>query len=505
MRLPQLTLSRVVRQAAPPKLRGMAAGGIRKRMHSWARCSSGQMLIEALIALVIFAIAATAVVSLLSSSTTTTTRVKQQTLGEQGVLNQIEKIRSMDYNAVGTINGCVPGSISSSVVFTGLNGETLGVPAHLNTNVSYMSANVPGSAMTGADYKQVTVSITRDSDGKVLGQATTYLAPKNEPSQTTGTIQAAVNDYGAAGTPMSGVQVQLLNGPSSPETCTTNSSGSVTFPGLTPNPTSGGQAYYDLVATPPSGYQVLSDDYEPPYHTKTPAYVQLSPTQFWTTTLFVFKPSTIVVNLQDLPAPWGDGLTYTGTTSVKVTSNDPRTTGQNHTFTYSGGPLTITKGVVSADGNYLVPGQYTVQVTPPTGYVPIPADTQTIPAGYPGNTTGTFNEWMIPQGELDVTVVKTYTGLGGGTKPCSGATVTLNGGPDNLVNQTATTNSSGLAKITGLTPGGALTPSPPLSTTLFSVKAQKGGSQNTNPSVTVNPGPSATPLTMNIGSTSTTC
>ena len=479
----------------------MAAGGIRKRMHSW-RDEKGFLLVEALIALFIFAIAATAVVSLLSSSTTSTTRVKQQTLGEQGVLNQIEKIRSLDYNAVGTVNGCVPGSINSSVVFAGLNGETLGVPAHLNTSVSYMSANVPGSAMTGADYKKVTVSITRDFDGKVLAQATTYLAPKNEPSQITGTIQAAVNDYGAAGTPMSGVQVQLLNGPSSPETCTTDSSGTVTFPGLTPNPTSGGQAYYDLVLTPPSGYQVLSDDAEPPYHTKIPAYVQLSPTQFWTTTLFVFKPSTIVVNLQDLPAPWGDGLTYTGTASVNVTSNDPRTRNQNKTFPYSGGPLTITQGVTSVDGSYLVPGSYTVQVTPPAGYVQMPADTQTIPAGYPGTTTGTFNEWMIPQGELDVTVKAKNSA--GTTVTCTGANVTLTGGPGNVSLGPTTSNGGAtnkLAVFKNLTPGGALSPAPPLSTTYYTATATEGSNTKQNTTVTVDPGTSpTTKLTLNIGS-----
>ena len=466
----------------------MAAGGIRKRMHSW-RDEKGFLLIEALIALFIFAIAATAVVNLLSSSTTTTTRVKQQTLGEQGVMNQIEKIRSMDYNAVGTINGCVPGSINSSVPFTGLNGETLGVPAHLNTNVSYMSANVPGSAMTGADYKKITVSITRDVDGKILAQATTYLAPKNEPSQITGTIKATVSDYGAAGTPMSGVQVNLLNGPSSPESCTTDSSGSVTFPGLIPNPTSGGQAYYDLTVTPPSGYQVLSDDAEPPYHSKTPAYIQLSPTQFWTTTLSVFKPATIVVNLQ----VYGQPFTCSG--CVTVTSNDPRTTGLSKNFDYTGGPITVSN-IVPADSPYLVPGQYTVKVNE-SGYVQVNqsgagpvADTQTIPAGYPGNTTGTFNEPVVQLGALGVKVTERISGT---VVNCTNASVTLTGGP-NAVNQSANTNSSGKVTFSGLTPGGSLTPTPPLSNVYYTVTAQDAyGNSKQNSAVTVNPGDTGSP------------
>src|SRR5581483_11434169 len=147
---------------------------------------------------------------------------------------------------------------SSSTPFNGLNGETLGVHATLNTTVAYASTNVPGSAQTGADFKKVNVWITRDQDGRTLAQATTELAPKNLPSQTTGTIKAVVSDYGAAGSPMQGVQVQVADGPSGTATCTTDSSGSVLFPGLTPNPTSGSQTYYDLTLTPPAGYQVLS-------------------------------------------------------------------------------------------------------------------------------------------------------------------------------------------------------------------------------------------------------
>ena len=51
------------------------------------------MLVEALIAMVVFAIVATGVVDMLVSSTSITTLAKQRTLAEQGVSNQIEWIR----------------------------------------------------------------------------------------------------------------------------------------------------------------------------------------------------------------------------------------------------------------------------------------------------------------------------------------------------------------------------------------------------------------------------
>jgi type II secretory pathway pseudopilin PulG len=264
----------VAKRPTLQKLRQMDRRHAPERIRARARLESGFFLVETLIAIMIFAIVAAGLSDLLVSSTNTTARVKLQTLAEQGVMNQIEKIHSMDYNAVGTVNGCVPGTLNSSTAFNGVNGENLGVLATLHTTVGYASAGVPGTAQTGADYKQINVWITRNSDNNVLAQATTNLAPKNLPSQSTATIKASVSDYGAAGTPMSGVQVNLATGPSAPQSCATDSSGSVTFPGLTPNPTSGSQAYYDLSVTPPAGYQVLSDDAAG----NAPVHVQLSPT-----------------------------------------------------------------------------------------------------------------------------------------------------------------------------------------------------------------------------------
>jgi type II secretory pathway pseudopilin PulG len=441
----------------------------------------GFLLIETLLAISIFAIVAAGLVNVLVSSTTTTTRVKQQTLAEEGVMNQIERIRAMDYNAVGTINGCIPGTLSASTAFTGVNNENLGVPATLNTTVGYGSAGVPGTAQTGADFKRITVWVTRNSDSKTLAQATTYLAPKNLPSQSTATIKAAVSDYGAAGTPMQGVQVNLGTGPSAPESCTTDASGSVTFPGLAPNPTSGAQAYYDLSLTPPAGYQVLSDDAagQPPVHN------QLSPTQFWSTSLSVFKPATIVVDLLN-----PDGSQYTGAASVTVTSNDARTSGIAKTFTYSGTPLSITN-VVPADSPYLVPGQYSLQVSQ-YGYQAV-SDTGTVPAGYPTNLTSTFNETMTPiaaNGELDVTVQGKKSN--GSTLTCTSASVTLK--DPNNINTGPLSTSSGMAKFLALVPG-----SP------YSVSVTDGAKTGSASNITVVAGPTKTTQTILLSGTVTTC
>jgi Tfp pilus assembly protein PilV len=480
----RLTLSRVADRHGLPKLRRMGARHVPKRRRASAHPESGFLLIEALIAITLFAVIATGLVNIVLSSTNATARVKQQTIAEQGVMAQLERIRAMNYNDVGTVNGCVAGPLSASQAFTTDNqGNSLGVNATMHTAVAYASANVPGTAQTGADYKTVTVSITRNSDGKTLAQGTTNLAPGQEASQTTATIDAAVSDYGAPGTPMQNVQVNLATGPSAPASCLTNASGSVTFPGLTANPTTGSQAYYDLSIVPPAGYQVLSDDASG----KAPVHVQLAPTQIWSTALSVYKPATIVVDLLN-----ADGTQYTGSATVTITSNDARTSGIAKSFTYSGTPLTVTN-VVPADSPYLVPGQYSLQVSQ-FGYQTV-SDTGTVPAGYPTTLTSTFNETMTPaaaNGELDVTVQgKTSRGA---TLTCTNASVTMTN-PNN-VNTGPLSTSGGTANFTGLYPGSPYS---------LSVTDTKKSGTWTASNLTVVAGPTKTTQTVTISGTVTSC
>jgi len=118
-----------------------------------------------------------------------------------------------------------------------------------------------------------------------------------------------------------------------------------------------------------------------------------------------------------------DGSQYAGAATVTVTSNDARTSGIAKSFTYAGSPLTVSN-VVPADAPYLVPGQYSIQVSQ-FGYQAV-TDNGTVPVGYPTTLSSTFNETMTPiaaNGELDVTVQgKKSTGA---TITCTNASVTL--------------------------------------------------------------------------------
>jgi hypothetical protein len=437
------------------------------------------MLVEVVVASFIFMIVSTALVGVLVSSTAIQGIAKQKTVAEQGVANQIEQIRAMDYNSVGTTTGNPSGSILPSEPFVGVNNESLGVEATMTTQITYKSSNVPGSAGTGADYKKVVVRITRNSDGKLLAQAATLVAPKLRPSQTTSTIQAQVVDVGNSQL-VSGVTVNLATGPSAPASDVTDTAGSVTFSGLTPNPTSGSTAYYDLSVVPPSGYVALSDTVSP----NAPAHVQLSPTQWWSTVLDVYKPVTIVVDLRN-----PDATPFTGTANVTVTSPRPSPGGTSKTFTYTGTPLTITT-LAPPSGELLVPNlTYTLQVTA-TGYTTV-NDSGTVPASsYPTTTSRTFTETMtqVP-GTLNVTVKANYSGT---NINCRSATVNVTGGPNSVNLNGSTTSTGGAASFSNLAPG---------STYTITASSTKTVLSKTFLNQTVNPGPSATALTLNIGTT----
>jgi len=424
-------------------------------------------------------IVSTALVGLLVTSTSISALVKQRTIAEQGVSDQIEKLHGKDYDKIPI------SAIPTTQAFTGVNGEDLGVEATMSTQITYASANVPGSAGTGADQKKVIVKITRDTDGKVLAQATTMLAPKKRPSQTTATISAQVIDVGNNAV-VPGVEVDLGTGPSAPVSDVTDSGGKVTFPGLTPNPTSGSQAYYDLSVVPPPGYVALSDTVSP----NAPAHVQLSPTQWWSTALDIYQPVTIGIALQN-----PDTTPYTGNATVTITSPRPSPSGTTKAFSYTGTPLTITT-LAPPSGELLVPNiNYTLQVTAP-GYQTV-NDSGTVPSGsYPTSLTRTFTETMnaLPLGTLNVTVTAKHNST---TLTCKNAPVQVTGGPAS-VNLTLNTDATTGAPA-------SFTPLVPDSTYTVKATSTPASLTKTLTNQTVNPGPTATALTVDLGSAHNSC
>ncbi|HST14374.1 MAG TPA: hypothetical protein VLJ44_05930 [Gaiellaceae bacterium] len=320
------------------------------------------MLVEVIIAGLILAIVSTAIVALLVSTTSFSRLSNARTVAEQGVANQIEMIRAMDYTNVGTTNGNPAGTITPSQPFTGLDGRQLTEAATMTTQITFVGNNVPGTYVTNADYKKIVVKIIRNRDSVVLAQGVTYLAPPVRPAKNTATIDAQVVDEGTNAA-IPNVTVNLATGPSAPRSAVSDAGGDVEFAGLTPNPTTGPQAYYDLSTFVPAGY--VADTVN-----SSGTHVQLAPTQTQSSVLFVYQPATLVVNLQNT-----SGGTYTGAATVIVSSTDSRYTGTS-TLSYTGTSLNVTT-LGGTGGRPLLGGiPYTVKVNV-SGNIAVPA-TQTV-------------------------------------------------------------------------------------------------------------------------------
>jgi Tfp pilus assembly protein PilV len=456
----------------------------------------GQSLVEALVAMLAFAIVATGIVGMLVSSTSITTLAKQRTVAEQGVSNQIELIRAMDYNSIGTTSGNPAGSLQASVSFKGVNNEDLGVPATLTTRVTFASADVPGSALTGADDKKVTVTISRNSDSKVLASAVTYIAPKLQASQTTATVQATVTDIGnnqsQSGTVLQNVRVTLTPPaglspavPAGPESDVTDASGTVSFGALTP--TTGSQVYTLGIASAdmPSLY----------YAQSVPAF-DLSPTEILPQSIQVYQPVTLNVALVK-----PDGTPWVGTANVTVTAGSGGTTYQfnNVSFTAAGTPKVIT--TQGSSGSPLLPNiDYFVTVQA-TGYGTV-TDDSLVPASgsYPATIASdlayTFTETMAPLvlGTLDVTATRINSTTHNAFACRNGATITVTDGGGATVAQ-GTTSTSSPYDVRLQVPANAT----------YTVQATNGsGSRSGSSSATPAPDPTVTPVAVALSGSSTT-
>jgi prepilin-type N-terminal cleavage/methylation domain-containing protein len=446
---------------------------------------SGFTLIETLFAMVIFAGLAVAMAGLLTSAISANKLSRQRTIADQAAMEQIEYVRRLAYDDVGILLGNPPGVVSTptSVAVTGLKYT-------VTTQIKYVDDPTPTSYETTANYKRVTVTVTRDEDGKVLAKEVTYVAPSSRTpfgGVNLATIQPLVIDYGL-NVPVENVLVGLLTGPSAPRNDTTDATGKVSFPKLTPNPTASCPPdCYDLTATL-FGYVQLD----------APLRVNVGAGQTATPTLQIYRPSTLNVFLEDTL-----GFPYTGPVALKMTS---ARNGATQTFSVSGGSAAIT----AVNGEQIVPSvQYTADAWA-TGGVPLCATPvqKYVPDNYPSVMTSTFNLVLgaCPSGSVVATVTW-------GGSPAPGATVTLGGGPYGLAPVTGTTDALGVVTFTNVPSGAGYTvdatkagenatqqiisvatglPTPvamPLPTGTLVVRVRKGGFPFQNATIRVQLGP----------------
>ncbi len=401
---------------------------VRRSWTTVAAAEHGMTLIEVVTAMAIFAVVSGGLISLLLATMGTSTLARQRTLAQQAASTQIEQIRNLPYASIGNISGNPPGTIPMTASIT-ISGPSATTGATRTTKISYVNDPTPLSYQSYANYKQVSVTITRNSDGMQLAREVTNIAPPIKASQSQATVVVTVVDSGNNAA-VANAQVNIGSGPSGSESDTSDSSGKVTFAGLLP--TSVSQPYYDVTVTPPAGYVALKDT-QPP---ATVAHFSLAPGQTQPAAIQIYQPATVNVQLLN-----SDGTPYVGASSVTVSS-----TRGSQTFAYTSPQLAVT----AINGEPLVPGlNYTVSISA-SGFTGNPASA-TVPANYPTNLTSTFAFTRLQMASLTVVVRKTLAVL------CNNATVTVSGGPSNLGGATALTaktDVTGTATFTNLVPVG---------------------------------------------------
>ncbi len=387
------------------------------------RVEAGFGLIEAVIAMSLFLVVSTALSEVLTTSVNSHGFTMQQTLGQEAADAQIEDVRALPYDSVGTTSGNPPGSVAATESASAVGISALS--ATVTTSIHYVGDGIPDGYNDQTNYKQVVVSVTRNSDGRNLATESTYIAPPTR-APYGGINQVAlgviVTDVGD-NEPVAGVPIALQTGPSAPRSDTTDSNGGVLFAGMTANPTSGPTAYYNVVPTLPPGYAEMPGDIK---------QAQLGPGQITNLSVRVYQPATIYVHLTS------GGSDYSGAATITVKPPS----GSSQGYAVSGDP----------NGEYSIPnqlpnGQYTLTASTAGGLIS-KAVAQTVPNDYPTDLTSSFAlDLAAPTGTLSVTAVN------GGT-PIAGVAVTVTGGPSG-VTLNGTTDPNGVVNFASVPAGAA--------------------------------------------------
>jgi type II secretory pathway pseudopilin PulG len=385
----------------------------------------GVTLLEMVVGMLLLGIVTTPLAGVMTASVKSHRGSQERTLAEQAASEQIEAIRALPYTSVGLVDGNPPGTIVASKPLT-----AAGISATVATKVSFVDDPTPTGFVTGADYKRVVVTVTNAS-GKRLTQAETFVSPSSRGAYggiNGSLVRVQVVDF-ALNTAVANAPVALRTGPSAPRNDLTDASGTVVFAGLTANPVSGANSYYD-VTTAPTGYVTLADDAPP----SGVAHVQLAPGQTFNTALRIYKPATITVQLKT-----STGAAYTGAATVTVAS--PRGA---QTFTTANGQL---PPITDVAGEKVVPSlSYSISAyTPSPGSLWAPTVAKVVPDAYPTVLTSSFALQFAATAPATKTLTVKTVKPGGSA--LVGARVDVTGGPQQAT-LTATTNGSGNATFT---------------------------------------------------------
>ena len=268
------------------------------------RAEAGIGLVEAVIAMSLFLVAGTALADVLSSSATSHGFTMDQTLGQQAADAQIENVRALPYDSVGTTGGNPPGSVAPTQPASAV-GVT-GLAATVTTSIHFVGDGVPDGYNITTNYKQVVVSVTRNLDGRNLATESTYIAPPTR-APYGGINQVAlgviVTDVGD-NQPVAGRADRPPDGPERTPERHHRHERRRALRGHDGEPDERPDRVLQRRADAPAGYVEMAGDVK---------QAQLGPGQITNLSIRVYQPATIYVHLTS------GGSNYTGNATVTVT------------------------------------------------------------------------------------------------------------------------------------------------------------------------------------------
>jgi type II secretory pathway pseudopilin PulG len=433
---------------------------ITSRLLRAAKREAGFTLMETLFAIVIFGTVSTALVGVLTSATAADSHSRQKTIALELAQQQIEYIRQLNYRDVGLVDGNPGGVVQETQ-----SKKVIGLWYTLTTSIDFVDDPAPGSYVSSANYKRIQVDVTRGSDNTELATARTYVSsatPLETGGLNNGLINVTAEDF-LTHALLGNVHIDLaetwdssfLAGDYTGTDSTSPLYGVATFEGLEPTPTDP-LGYYDITATL-ANYATLAADQPPddPTAAQSAAHIALAKSGTSNTTIYLYKPSGMTVNVKD-------GSTNNNYTAgpVTVTISSAKL-GVSQQFTIPSGTSTLTLNPgATIGGEPIAPGSdYEVDLATTTPYARHGISTGlTLPDGYTtGNLWSTFNVTLDPYvpplaSNVTVTVRKGSTTTNGCTSNGSlqsNASVKLTSAtnPTNPT-YTCTTNSSGVCSIT---------------------------------------------------------
>ncbi|MES1247040.1 MAG: hypothetical protein ABUS54_05125 [Actinomycetota bacterium] len=401
-------------------------------------------MIELIMTSVILVIIAAPIAAVMMAAAAENRASRDSTGASQYLQTQIELVHALPYTQVGVANGNPSGALQASATGTLPNGTAVTI----TTTVKFVNDPIPTAYVTNADYKKVTITITRNTDNKVLASNAIVVAAASAPPYAgTNWVQSKRTVVDAVTlSPISGGTISTGGGPSGEpaRTDTTDAGGVVLFPAL--GNTTNGTPNYTVTPTFSgafTGYSVFPDDLAP----QAPSQITSAAGTNSITNLRLYKAATLTVNLQT-----SAGALYTGAATVTVEStrcgiatqtiSSPNPSGQVTFTTCSYANGKTVPFVPNATGQSPSFDKYIVTIYNGTSYgwsSPI-----TVPSGYPTTLTQTvtvkFSSTTFTTKTVNVTVTKS-----GSADSQARVYLTCSAGPDNGLGMYGVTNSSGQA------------------------------------------------------------